>query len=134
MDVGIGEGCLQDVWTEDWCEHEVEMVGGGMWTGIEKRLKGDRRSLTLHGPHTPGTSRSCQILASHQRFSRREQHTSFSRQKSYTSCHFFGESTTFYRGEWGKEMVLLEHQGTRRGRGATISLGIGKPCHDLPSR
>ena len=67
MDVVIGEGCLQDVWTEDWCEHEVEMVGGGMWTGIEKGLKGDRRSLTLHGPHTPGTSRSCQILASHQR-------------------------------------------------------------------
>ena len=79
MDVVIGEGCLQDVWTEDWCEHEVEMVGGGMWTGIEKRLKGDRRSLTLHGPHTLGTSRSCQILASHQRFSRREQHTSFSK-------------------------------------------------------
>ena len=86
MDVGIGEGCLQDVWTKDWCEHEVEMVGGGMWTGIEKRLKGDRRSLMLHGPHTPGTSRSCQILASHQGFSRREQHTSFLRKKSYTSC------------------------------------------------
>ena len=34
MGVVIGEGCLQDVWTEDWCEHEVEMVGSGMWTGI----------------------------------------------------------------------------------------------------
>ena len=92
--------------------------------GNRKGLKGDRRSLTLHGPHTPGTSRSCQILASHQGFSRREQHTSFSREKSYTSCHFFGKSTSFYRGEWGKGNGPL---GTPRDK-------KGKGCHDLSRR
>ena len=30
--------------------------------------------------------------------------------------------------------VSLENQGIRRGRGATISPDVGKPCHDLPSR
>ena len=33
MDVEGGDGCLQDVGTEDQSRNEVEMVGRRMWTG-----------------------------------------------------------------------------------------------------
>ena len=70
-------------------------------------------------PHTKG-------------FSQIEQHISFSRQNHILSIISLKKGTSFYTGEWGMGKVSLENQGTRRGRGATISPCVGKPCHDLP--
>ena len=67
----------------------------GVKKGIKEGDKRDRRSLSLHGPHTPGTSRSCQISASHQGFLTKRAAYKLFKTKSSISCYFFEERYIF---------------------------------------
>ena len=59
VDVDEGNGGLKDVRIEDLGKEWSR--DGRKWNmnGVKERDKWDRRSLSLHGPLTLGTSRSC---------------------------------------------------------------------------
>ena len=63
-----GNGNWNDVRVEDLGKERSRDGRKQNMDGVNERDKGDRRSLSLHGPLTPGTSRSCQISVSHQGF------------------------------------------------------------------
>ena len=59
MDVDEGNEGLKDVEIEDLGKEQSRDGRQQNMDGVKERDKGDKRSLSLHGPLTPGTLRSC---------------------------------------------------------------------------
>ena len=59
MDVDDGNGGLKDVRIEDLGKEQSGDDRKQNMNRVKERDKGDKRSLSLHGPLTPGTSHSC---------------------------------------------------------------------------
>ena len=59
MDVDDGNGGLKDVQIEDLGKERIRDGRKQNMDGVKERDKGNKRSLSLHGPLTAGTSRSC---------------------------------------------------------------------------